>query len=239
MNINEATINLYGANWLELKGQLGALSRDQYTNPFLLAFDEEELKSCDMRVMIFGQETKGWGEESGIIDSAEEVVSMYHHFFCQKNFYAGYRKSAFWKAFRYFEKQIKGIYPDKKICFSWNNINKIGKSGGKTGVSSDVRKIEYESFSVISYEVEIFKPHIVIFLTGPDRDCDIKHQFKDAEFTAISPDIKTRALAKVKSKLLPDQTIRMYHPSFFGGFYKVRKYAVEELTKLSGTTSAN
>ncbi len=233
MDINESVLNIYRENWNGLRSSLGLLSTDKYTNPFLLAFDEEQLKSSDMRVMIFGQETKGWGDRFGIIDNPKDVIAMYDRFFCQKKFYGGYGKSSFWKAFRYFEKKIQASFTDKKIYFSWNNINKVGKSKGKTGVNSEVRDIERENFSVIFSEVEAFKPDIVIFLTGPSRDSDILHHFKDAVFSSVTSDIKTRALAKVKSKSLPKQTIRMYHPTYFGGFNKVREHAVEEITVAS------
>ncbi|MBV35636.1 MAG: hypothetical protein CMP47_09305 [Rickettsiales bacterium] len=226
MSINQKLHSLYADNWASLQEKLKPLNPRKYTNPFLITFDEELLEKSDLKVMIFGQETKGWGDRFGILDTPEAVIAMYDKFFCQKNFYGGYGTSSFWKAFKYFEKKLQKAHPDKNVYFSWNNINKIGKSNGKTGVSKEARAIEREAFSVISYEVKVFEPDIVIFLTGPNRDGDIKHHFNDAEFTLLDPKSDIRKLAKVSSNFLPVRTIRMYHPSYYGGFNGIRESAL-------------
>lgn len=231
MSINEHLLNIYKANWDLLTSKLHLLSPSEYTNPFLLAFDEEKLEASDLRVMIFGQETKGWRDHHGFKDNPQDTVSAYNEFFCQKNFYSGYRRSSFWKAFRYFEEQITKNNPDKNICFSWNNINKIGKSEEKTGITPKVRCIEREIFNVIPSEVEAFKPDIVIFFTGPNRDSDIKHNFPDAEFLEVNSQFETKVLANVVSKSLPKNSIRLYHPSYYGGYYKVRHEAISTVLK--------
>ncbi|WP_338353035.1 hypothetical protein [Thalassolituus oleivorans] len=229
MSINQKVQSLYRENWANLQRSLKQLDARQYTNPFLIAFDEGLLNKSDLKVMIFGQETKGWGDRCGILDTPESTVAMYDTFFCQKKFYSGYWKSSFWKAFRYFEKQLQKAHPDKSIYFSWNNISKIGKSKGKTGVSKEARAAERQTFSVVFSEVQAFDPDIVIFLTGPNRDGDIKHHFKDAKFTSINSKVDKRALAKVSSEFLPMRTIRMYHPSYFAGFYRVRESALKAI----------
>lgn len=226
MSINQTIQSIYKNNWESLQKNLALLEPSKYTNPFLIAFDETLFKKCDLKVMIFGQETKGWGDKHGMLPKAEDAVAMYDTFFCQKKFYKGYGGSSFWKAFRYFEKHLKKAYPEKEIYFSWNNISKIGKPG-TTGVSKDARTVERSNFSVIGAEVKTFAPDIVIFLTGPNRDGDIKHHFSDAEFTAITPNVKKRELAKVSSTDLPERSIRLYHPSYFGGFNRHRKTVVD------------
>lgn len=229
MSINQKVQSLYRDNWANLQRSLEPLDPSHYTNPFLIAFDEGLLNKSDLKVMIFGQETKGWGDRLGALDTPEAIVAMYDKFFCQKKFYGGYGKSSFWRAFRYFEKQLQKSQPDKQIYFSWNNISKIGKSKGKTGVSKEVRAVERQNFSVVCSEVQAFDPDIVIFLTGPNRDGDIKHHFNDAEFNSINSKVDKRALAKVSSKSLPMRTIRLYHPSYFGGFNRVRELALNAI----------
>ncbi|WP_417437873.1 hypothetical protein [Idiomarina sp.] len=229
MSINQKIQSLYREKWESLQSSLEPLDRRQYTNPFLIAFDEDLLNKSDLKVMIFGQETKGWGDQFGMLDTPEAVVAMYDTFFCQKNFYGGYGKSSFWKAFRYFEKHLQKAHPEKSIYFSWNNINKIGKSKGKTGVSKEARSVERAAFSVVASEVQAFHPDIVIFLTGPNRDGDIKHHFNDSEFHLADSTVNKRALARVSSDSLPTKTIRMYHPSYYGGFNKVRGSALNAI----------
>jgi len=103
MSINQTIKNIYKERWSSLQSNLKPLDSLKYTNPFLITFDEELLKKADLKVMIFGQETKGWGNDVGMLDTPDVVVDMYENFFCKKKFYSGYGKSSFWKAFRYFE----------------------------------------------------------------------------------------------------------------------------------------
>lgn len=230
MNINEKLLNIYRDKWTSLSDNLNKLHPSKYANPFILSFDNAKYSSADIRVMIFGQETKGWINEGGLLKTADEASSRYYQFFCLEEFYQGYGRSSFWRAFRFFSKEIQSANSDKNIYFSWNNINKIGKFKG-TGIDSEVEKLEREFFSVIKSEVDLFKPDIVIFLTGPSRDSNIKYHFEDAEFISIDSTVKTRAMAKVKSQYLPENTIRLYHPSYFGGFNKLRKRAVSLVTE--------
>ena len=230
MGINEKLLSIYRDRWTSLSENLKKLEPSKYANPFILSFDNAKYESADIRVMIFGQETKGWLNKDGLLETVDEASLRYHSFFCLENFYKGYGVSSFWKAFRFFSKEIQSANPDKEIYFSWNNINKIGKFEG-TGTDLEVEKIEREFFSVIKSEVELFKPDIVIFLTGPNRDSNIRYHFEDAEFVSVDPTIKDRAMAKVKSQYLPENTIRLYHPSYFGGFNKLRKQAVSLITE--------
>jgi hypothetical protein len=227
---NSKLFEIYNSNWDALRLQLKQLSANEYTNPLLLSFDEDKLNKAHLRVMVFGQETKGWYDTfSGLDNLPNLMMEKYNKFFCEENFSKGYRKSSFWKAFRYFNGNLKKHQPDKEIYCIWNNINKIGKSDAKTGISRNVRLIERGVFSVISAEIQVFKPHVVIFMTGPNRDNDIRHHFPDAIFEAISPNFNERKLAKVHSDFLPKNTIRLCHPSFFGGFYKVRSLALKQI----------
>ena len=228
MSINEHLLSIYREKWTSLSKNLEDIS--DYSNPLLIYFYEEKFKSADIRVMIFGQETKGWISKDNLLNTPKEVSNIYQNFFCLEKFYKGYGRSSFWKAFRFFQNEIKMAHPNKNIYFSWNNINKIGRAEG-TGINSNVEKVEREFFSVITSEVKLFKPDIVIFMTGPSRDSRIKFHFEDAEFISVDSAIKTRALAKVKSQFLPENTIRIYHPSYFGGFNKLRRLAISLITK--------
>ena len=229
MNINEKLLSIYHNKWQALSENLQNLKLSQYANPLILSFDNKRYESADIRVMIFGQETKGWLNGDGSLKTIDEASSRYYSFFCLEKFYKGYGRSSFWKAFRLFDKEIRKANPDKKIYFSWNNINKIGRLEG-TGTDPEVEKIEKEFFSVVRSEVELFEPDIVIFLTGPSRDSKIRHHFEDAEFISVDSTLEKRAIAKVKSQYLPEKTIRLYHPSYFGGFNKVRKKAISLIT---------
>lgn len=228
MNTNRQLQDVYEHHWDALQANLKPLNPNLHTNPLLITFDEKKLGSSNLRVMIFGQETKGWGKLSPP-NQLENVIKIYREFFSEGKFYDGYRKSSFWKAFRFFENGIRESARDKTVYFCWNNISKIGQPKPKTGVSKEVRRVERQHFSVIKQEVDLFQPDIVIFLTGPNRDGDIKHHFKDAEFLPIDTNIGRKGLVKVKANGLPERTVRLYHPSYFGGYYRVRDMALKQI----------
>lgn len=233
MRINEQLKDLYSKQWVNLLDQLEKKDKEKYTNPFLISIDEEKLASADMKVMIFGQETKGWGDESGFSRTVDEGMNRYRSFCSKEEPYKGFKKSAFWKAFKFFEVELNRHHKDQEFFYIWNNISKIGKENGKTGISSEIRSIERDLFPVISEEVNIIKPDMIIFLTGPYRDHDIKFHFPDVEFSSLDTNKNKRQLAKVTSKYLPSAAIRTYHPSFYKGFNVWKENAVNLLTENS------
>lgn len=226
MSIKSKLIETYSQHWQNLKSALNQLPKERYTNPFLISFDDETYKAADLKVMIFGQEPWSWGHELGNADDPLELIGLYERFFQDEQFYDGYEKSAFWQAFRFFKENLEAEHPLKNIYFSYNNINKIGKGDGKTGVNQDVRKIERDLFPVVKEEVGLFDPDIIIFLTGPSRDADIKYHFGNVDFLPISDNIAIRALAKLQIPTLSAKCVRLYHPGARGRFHAIKAAAL-------------
>ena len=232
MDINNALKTLYNSKWPDLQQALSKLEPQHYTNPFLLGFDNEQIALADRKVMIIGQETKGWCEQSPN-HSIDELMSVYQDFRSKRNPYKGFKKSAFWQAFGYFEHAIRRANPTKNVHFCWNNINKIGRPAGKTGVSSSARNAERQYFGVIANEVALYAPDIVIFMTGPSRDGDIRFHFPDATFSPLATQFKTREVAQVSSQCLPEKSVRIYHPSYFKMFHSVKPIALRGVLEQS------
>ena len=198
----------------------------------LLCFDEVKFSQADKRIMICGQETFGW---VGLDASIEDCMAKYKKFFTDGEFYDGYGRSAFWKAFRFFEEQFARIFEGQKIQFIWQNLAKIGRNDGETGVTDEIRSLERAYFPVVRDEMQLLQPDIVIFLTGPDRDHDIKFHFPDADFYQAGGESNLRRLAFVSSDALPSATLRLYHPSYFGAWTEqYRAEAVSLLEKQFG-----
>ncbi|HEY1081882.1 MAG TPA: hypothetical protein VGE29_06460 [Prosthecobacter sp.] len=189
------------------------------TNPMLLCYDEQRFADSSLRVMICGQETVGWDT---LGSSVETGMATYRRFFVERQFYPGYGKSAFWKAFRFFEDHLPGIVGTQKIQFLYQNISKMGRADSRTGVPDSIRQVEREHFNVVSQEMRILAPHMVLFLTG-GRDGDIRFHFPDARFqqAGANPDLRKRAW--VASAHLPAVSLRLYHPSYFAGWSRVLK----------------
>ena len=140
-------------------------------NPLLLKVNEEEYENSDLKVMIFGQETYGWHRFG---TKLSEEMDKYMNFFNYKSeniaAYKGSQKSSFWKAFKWFRKNINKHFDDKNIYYLWNNISKIGSYMNETGVPKNIRELERNFFNhIIVEELKILKPDIVIFFIG-NRD---------------------------------------------------------------------
>lgn len=215
MNINSQLKEIYDAKWPTLLENAPKITGPAPTNPLLLCFDEAKFSQADKRILICGQETWGWGKFGSTVDACMED---YRSFFIDGEFYDGYGISAFWKAFRFFESQFSEIFVGQKLQFIWQNLSKIGRDDGETGVTDEIRSLEREFFPVFREEMMILKPDIVLFLTGPDRDHDIRFHFPNVEFSKAGDEPNLRQQAWVSSLGLPSASLRLYHPSYFGAW---------------------
>jgi len=238
MSINKKLFDLYSENW---GGLWEELNKDEnigkYTNPFLICVNDEEFEKADIKVMFFGQETRGWNEENGF-SSIEDSIQLYTRFYLEKN-YKKLKRSSLVHGINYFINTFshKENIQEQKVVVIWNNISKIGKPNNGTGVSEEIRQIERKTFAVVSKEVEIIKPDIIIFSTGPNRDGDITFHFKDAVFIPTETSSEARNLAVVNSMHLPVATIRLNHPRRYTRLLKANAIqTIFELLKNSQRT---
>jgi len=223
MGINRRLLNLYEHHWPELVYYGKMLTDPMPANPLLLRIDEHTYSHSDIKVVICGQETWGWttfGEN--IVTTAD----AYWHFFVCEKFYKGHRRSSFWKAFSYFKRRLAEEYPNSRISIVWQNLSKIGRNDGVTGVTTAIRTLEREHFPVFLEEMRILSPNIVLFLTGPSRDHDILFHFPDANFNGVCVEPNHRRLCRVIAGDLPSLTFRSYHPSYYCGFNNQLKEAI-------------
>lgn len=262
MSINEKLKKLYNEHFDKAqeayKNQTGNF---KMANPLLLKLREKDYEESDIKVIIYGQETYGWFDKTTTIEDKAtlekanwDFVSEYESTEATQEFgnisleqlmyeYDKYlnhnirkkQRRTFWNnGFDHFSKALNKSYPNKKLYFMWNNISKFGKIN-ETGMTNEIRNFEREYFSVIAKELEILKPNIVIFLTGPDRDIDIIANFGNVTFNKVGEnDYYFSDKKKMKyetprqivgSSLLPKKTIRLYHPNCFGGYNMFKKSA--------------
>lgn len=215
MNINSKLKDIYEETWPDLLANGHKITDPIPTNPMLLSFDEQFFSQADKRILICGQETWGWGDFGS---SVEDCMSGYYSFFIDEEFYPGYGVSAYWKAFRFFESQFGSLYQGQKIQFIYQNLSKIGRNDGGTGVTNEIRTLERKHFPVFKKEIELLRPDMVLFLTGPDRDHDIQFHFPDAEFSQAGEEPNLRRRAWVSSPDLPAASLRLYHPSYYAAW---------------------
>ena len=173
----------------------------------------KEYIDADIKVMIFGQETNDWEGKFLHTGGVHHLQNVYDGFFnggaCYK--YGG----QFWNGFKKLKESLTREYKNenKSIEFLWNNIIKIGKSGEKGSPTEDVLEWSKQTFDLVRMEVEHYKPDVIVFFTGPTYNKFIKIAFPDAIFEKCSGK-DSREIAFVKSKYLPQKSIRTYHPGY-------------------------
>jgi len=215
--MNNKLKKLYNEKWenliLHSKGTKAAY-------PLLIKVSDD-YKNADIRVMIVGQETDGWG---GLLEendkSITELQTAYFEYL-----YKNKRKNRrpFWnrKNFKYYKEQIIKKFPNCKVSFIWSNVSKIGKTS-RGEPTKKIASLESNFFNVFEDELKILKPNIIIFSTG-DRHIPLRHQTIKA--------VRNEPVSEVDLKSYPDiYAVRTYHPNarIEGG----KKHLKEEVSRL-------
>lgn len=228
--INQRLIDLYSSHWSKLKSQSPKFDgcKIKPACPLLLQVNEDQFHSADLKIMYCGQETKGWGSLEH--SSMEERLERYREYFLDGSYKKESATSVYWKAVNRFHKHLNHELEGKNIVNIWNNISKIGLKKRK-GMADDIRKLEREYFPVFREEFEILQPDIVIFMTGPNRDKDIRFHFPELKIEHSGTAKTKRQLAVLTSPKLPYIALRTYHPNYFGGFNQAMADAKNVLTK--------
>lgn len=212
--MNTKLADLYSSNRENLCSALKPILEDHKlevkpTNPLLLKVNDiDAFNKADIRLMIYGQETNSWGEQfSSSIDS---TLSIYDEFFnTDRCFSYG---GQFWNGVNRFLSLLQTKYPDKKIRFLWNNVVKIGKFADKGFPPDYIYEAERKYFPVIKDEMQIIKPNLVLFFTGPNYDSVIQDNFGKLKYDAVDP-FTEREVSKITLDNIPF-VFRTYHPNY-------------------------
>ncbi|WP_288982859.1 hypothetical protein [uncultured Flavobacterium sp.] len=211
MNVNEQLDELYRLKMPFLVKSLSEYNEqnnDKATNPLLIKVSEKWEKS-EVKIMIIGQETFTWcvecGENGVFSGNIDLSINIYNNFF---NNSFGY-PSPFWNEFR---RISKSIITSKSVDFSWNNIIKVGRIG--SGNVPKINEIIFKDFNVLVEEINITKPNILIFFTGPNYNNHIK-KFIGNFNVKPKDNFKINELSFLEfNELEFDLCIRTYHPNY-------------------------
>ena len=138
---------------------------------------EDWYSKADVKIMFFGKEANGWarGCDVGELMEVYEDFLDDHYNAAEGYFYTERLKPGN----RFMRWGINGImsgirdmlqpYPGKRAAMVWNEISKLSARNGEGGapVNAATHEIERRCFHVIPGEVEILRPDILVFLTGP------------------------------------------------------------------------
>lgn len=163
MSLNNQLKDLYQKYWDKTRDEI-VIGKDS-AFPFMIRVNERYEKA-PKRVMFCGQETYAWNsEEYNTVEksSVESIMKRYDIFVNN----GGYN-SPYWN----FQKQI--INDNPQIGFVQDNIVKIGKAD-EAGCDETIDNLAHQYFPVFREEVNILRPDLIIFLTGPNYDNKIEY----------------------------------------------------------------
>jgi len=226
-NINTRLKNLYLSKWYRFSLELKKIiNSEKYkikpANPLVLSHrNPNEFEKSNIKVMIFGQENNGWeGTFNGNLEHSLDTYS---------NFYGGgyynYR-GQFNNHFNLLVNLLKKHFGNKSIGLFWSNVIKVGKSDAKNKPPEYILNATINEFNVLEGEIEIIKPDIILFLSGPDYDNHIRSQINGLKIKNYK-DYNPRQVVKFE---IPNvkYAFRTYHPNkmnFLGKKYYNKIYS--------------
>lgn len=197
--------------------------------PLLLSTWEED---SIPNVMFIGQETNGWDwpetpecpDNEGSVDY---LMALYKWF----NLGKGSRpnNTLIWQ---YFRQLAQKLGQNSEHAFIWNNINKIGKDSGTGRPNAKVTSLENQYFNILADELEVFKPKVCVFFTGPNYDRDIRAKLPDVEFLPIQG-YGYREFVRIKSAHLPENSFRTYHPGYGNRYYDWYQGVMDKIAEMT------
>ena len=213
--MNKTLEKLYKENWNKFSKKLIEILEDETkeqkpTNPLLIYVNEEKYENADIKIMIFGQETNDW--EGDFQNNFNLSLETYDDFYNSNDCF-GYG-GQFWNGYNRFLTLLSEKYPNKSIASIWNNVIKVGNSGRNKNYPPEyIYNIEKENFNGVKDEIKILNPDIIIFLSGPNYDTELKNSLKNISFQQLSEKYNERKLAKLNYDNRPN-LYRTYHPNY-------------------------
>lgn len=224
MMINEKLEQLYKSHLEGLKHihkGIKSFGIDDFAGPHLMYAWEDEYINSNRKILFVGQETNGWYNQT--IQNEDNIIEAINTY---KNFELGSRyNSLFWQKIFYINNCLNKM---NGYNYFWTNINKFGKSDiGRP--DPKLTALENEHFNVLKSEIGIIKPDVVIFISGPNYDNDIRNKLGEVIFSKCTNE-SIRVLARLESKYLPYHSYRTYHPGYSRRSGK--EYLYDEVIKL-------
>lgn len=151
----------------------------------------------EVRLVIVGQQTYGW---SDIGVGIEKLLETYRKFDLGRR----YAPSPFWSAAHQLHEAVNPEGPNRS--FLWSNLVKVDQHRHRP--EPNVEEV-VSSYGLLNAEIDIVKPHAVVFFSGPRYDDRLKATFPGVQFNSITPFI-----AQLTHVALPSRSFRTYHPRY-------------------------
>ncbi len=197
--------------------------------PFLLSVTDRYV-AAQRRILVVGQETKGWGwprdedtrsnsDANGLpaeglaswadfvlTDQGVEGLCRLYELFDFAKGYPG-RSSPFWNTFR-----AVSAWPNASAM--WTNLYRADYRGGSTRKAPpEVRRFLLDhDRELLKAELSLLKPDVCLFFTGPYYDDALVERFPGTQFSGLGK-APERELARLEHPDLPERSYRLYHPN--------------------------
>ena len=204
----------------------------QLSPPLLLSVPPGYTEA-DRRILFFGQETFGWEwtrklredypqyqvdypytdvstlQDFLANDDSVEALCWAYREFKFAEYQPTNRWSPFWKAF-------KEVQRWRGVGLIWNNLSRCDFQGGSVLSAPKALQTYLAECQrgLVAKELEILRPHVCLFFTGPGYDNLLSGVFPECSFTLVVKDIPVRQLARIGHPRLPANSFRTYHPSY-------------------------
>ena len=198
---------LYRKCWPELNRELASFSTlRSLSRPFLLDLTAHNFPEAQSKLLVVGQQTNGWDTDHATGgDLVDDLLWLYKDF----EMGANYVRSPFWAGTHELYGRLNIDGP--ATGFAWTNVLKVDEANGRP--QPDVVDVLFRSFNLLSEEIRLAQPDVVVFFTGPTYDDFLKRIFGGIIFHETSA-ASGRLLVRLEydRSVLPHHTYRTYHP---------------------------
>ncbi len=210
---------------------------DTISSPLFINLDlsSNNYIESDVKILYVGKENNGWfgfnernvyGMNNDIFEKEKylnSLLDLYGRFELGKK----YQKPFF---------LFKDILAEKieernyKVGVLWSNLLRFDCQN-KWELKKKV--FEIDGNEILKKEIEILKPNLIVFVTGPNYDYFIDKTFIENEYIQIN-NKPIREKCIIKHQNLPRNTFRIYHPDYQLRLGKNYRWdIVDEIVKLS------
>jgi len=197
--MKEQLLKAYKYRQADFKTVKTKFADEDMAGPFLMS-PNDKYALQPYPLLIVGQETNGWGYD---VEDLNKQMKVYEYFNVGNDYYA----SPFWNVTRKVEKALGN---EPHTC-AWTNISKFDLDGGRSYGEYETAIATLDN--LLAIEINIIKPKVCLFFSGPSFDGRIKNIFPDIEFVAVAGHT-SRQLSQLKHPDLPVLTFRSYHPNY-------------------------
>ena len=216
MTMLDALRTLYEREWPTLQAGFG--ERQDLSSPFLVDPDAGGYPDSKVRLLVVGQETRGWFDPIGSV-GIDRLLEAYAE-----------TKATYQGPLLQVARRLCRGFNNCDDAFAWTNAFKVDQvyrdpesvNPRYDHPDAEVREKLRSLFNVLSEEIRILCPDVVVFFTGPTLDDWLENLLGTLKFQKCHGQWNERRFARVVQDgnarpVLPKHSYRTYHPDFPGG----------------------